>query len=40
MVDEHGMVIHLFNPINVTRINVGGIVDRVFKLKVSFIISI
>lgn len=35
MVDQHGSVIHLMNPVNVTRISIAGIVDRVFKLKVS-----
>jgi len=33
MVDHHGSVIHLMNPVNVTRISIAGIVDRVFKLK-------
>lgn len=36
MVDQHGSVIHLMNPVNVTRISIAGIVDRVFKLKVNF----
>lgn len=40
MVDQHGSVIHLVNPVNVTRISIAGIVDRVFKLKVSFNIII
>lgn len=35
MVDQHGAVIHLMNPVNVTRISIAGLVDRVFKLKVS-----
>lgn len=35
MVDQVGSVIHLLNPVNVTRISIAGIVDRVFKLKVS-----
>lgn len=34
MVDHIGSVIHLMNPVNVTRINIAGLVDRVFKLKV------
>jgi len=34
MVDHNGSVIHLMNPVNVTRISIAGIVDRVFKLKV------
>jgi len=34
MVDQHGAVIHLMNPVNVTRISIAGLVDRVFKLKV------
>ncbi|KAF0715359.1 tyrosine-protein phosphatase non-receptor type 11-like, partial [Aphis craccivora] len=33
MVDHNGSVIHLMNPVNVTRISIAGIVDRVFKLK-------
>jgi len=37
MVDHNGSVIHLMNPVNVTRISIAGIVDRVFKLKVSFL---
>lgn len=36
MVDQTGSVIHLMNPVNVTRISIAGIVDRVFKLKVRF----
>lgn len=36
MVDHNGSVIHLINPVNVTRISIAGIVDRVFKLKVSY----
>lgn len=34
MVDQTGSVIHLMNPVNVTRISIAGIVNRVFKLKV------
>lgn len=37
MVDQNGSVIHLMSPVNVTRISIAGIVDRVFKLKVSFV---
>lgn len=37
IVEENGSVIHLMNPVNVTRISISGIVDRVFKLKVSSI---
>ncbi|XP_026807619.1 tyrosine-protein phosphatase non-receptor type 11-like [Rhopalosiphum maidis] len=33
MVDHNGSVMHLMNPVNVTRISIAGIVDRVFKLK-------
>lgn len=40
MVDQHGSVIHLMNPVNVTRISIAGLVDRVFKLKVSCIMII
>lgn len=35
MVDHNGSVMHLMNPVNVTRISIAGIVDRVFKLKVN-----
>jgi len=37
MVDHNGSVMHLMNPVNVTRISIAGIVDRVFKLKVSYL---
>lgn len=40
MVDQHGSVIHLMNPVNVTRISIAGIVDRVFKLKVNYVVCI
>ncbi|XP_060878001.1 tyrosine-protein phosphatase non-receptor type 11-like isoform X1 [Metopolophium dirhodum] len=33
MVDHNGSVMHLMNPVNVTRISIAGIVDRVFKLE-------
>jgi len=38
MVDHNGSVMHLMNPVNVTRISIAGIVDRVFKLKVNVLI--
>lgn len=37
IVDQNGSVIHLMNPVNVTRISIAGIVDRVFKLKVKIV---
>lgn len=40
MVDHHGSIIQLTNPVNVTRISIAGIVDRVFKLKVCSIMVI
>lgn len=40
MVDHNESVMHLMNPVNVTRISIAGIVDRVFKLKVSYIMMV
>jgi len=40
MVDHNGSVMHLMNPVNVTRISIAGIVDRVFKLEVSYIMIV